>query len=263
MTVLNRVFLNCIDVETFVNCSSKWINPCSTGNWKKVSRSVLFNNMLGTDVKDMWETHDSAIIGIKVRAYTSNPANFCIMMLLFATLSSVKCLTCKCSATVTNAGAQQDNLLCGECLLEQAAWRSSPPSIRQYGYQRHGERRWELFWVSTLMCQNLYWSSEQWAPGPHVFIWPYVSGVGYFALRVLKYNAVSQLGIIYSTTLDETLAARSWFRIWKYFLHISMISSHVFVHLGISAFQRSFQSRSRSQQNSGHLITLMDCDCDD
>ena len=98
---------------------------------------------------------------------------------------------------------------------------------------------------------------------PHVFIWSYVSSAWYFTLRVLKYNTVSQLGAIDSTTLDEALTARSCFRIWKYSLHVSMISSHVFIHLGMSASWRSSWSRSRSWWNSGHSITLIDCDHDD
>ena len=104
-------------------------------------------------------------------------------------------------------------------------------------------------------------SSER-QEGPHVFIWPYVSSAQYFTLGVLKYNTVSQLGTINSTTLDEALTARSCFRIWKYSLHVLMISSHVFIHLGMLASWRSSQSRSRSQRNSGHSITLIDCNRD-
>ena len=104
--------------------------------------------------------------------------------------------------------------------------------------------------------------SSECQEGPHVFIWPYVSSAQYFTLGVLKYNMVSQLGTIDSTTLDEALTVRSCFKIWKYSLHISMITSCVFVHLGMSAFRRSSQSRSRSWQNSGHLITLIDCNHD-
>lgn len=84
-------------------------------------------------------------------------------------------------------------------------------------------------------------------------VWSDIGSEQYFSCCVLLYVRFSMV------EQTKALTARSRFMIPKCSCHALRTSSQSFVWCGILVFQRSWHRRRMSWRNSGHSITLMDC----